>query len=96
MENTEDTILYDSLTDDEVKDKVNYVNHPNHYSGTKIECIDALDSMVEPYKDCIDATLSWQIVKYIWRHPFKFNPLEDLQKAKWYLDRLINYYSNKC
>lgn len=78
-----------------VVEKEDYVNHPNHYASTKIECIDALESMVEPFTDTVDATLSWQIVKYIWRHPFKFNPLEDLQKARWYLDRLIEHQLNK-
>lgn len=72
-----------------------YVNHPTHYTNSKIECIDALEAMVESYKDTIDATLSWQVVKYIWRHPFKFKALEDLQKARWYLDRLIVYYESK-
>ncbi len=75
--------------------KKDFVNHPSHYANTKIECIDALEAMVEPYKDTIDATLSWQVVKYIWRHPFKFDTLEDLQKAGWYLDRLIAYYKSK-
>lgn len=72
-----------------------YVNHPDHYTKTRIECIDALEAMVEPYNDSIDATLSWQIVKYIWRHPFKWNSLEDLEKAEFYLKRLINYYKTK-
>ena len=72
-----------------------YVNHPSHYANTRIECIDALEAMVEPYTDTIDATLSWQIVKYIWRHPFKWNALEDLKKARFYLNRLINYYDSK-
>lgn len=73
----------------------NYVDHPAHYANTKIECIDAIEAMIEPYKDPIDASLSWQVVKYMWRHPFKFNPLEDLNKARWYLNRLIEYYKNK-
>jgi len=48
--------------------------------------------MVTPYKDPIDASLSWQVVKYIWRHPFKNKPLEDLKKAQFYLNRLISHY----
>ena len=67
-----------------------YVNHPNHYTNSNIECIDALEAMVENFTDPVDATLSWQVVKYVWRHPYKFNPVEDLKKARWYLDRLIN------
>lgn len=71
------------------EDDKDYVNHPNHYTNSKVECIDALESMTENYTNVVDAELSWQIVKYIWRHPFKFKPLEDLKKARWYLDRLI-------
>ena len=65
------------------------VNHPAHYTTGGIECIDALTSMVSQFKDPNDAALSWQVVKYVWRHPFKSDPLQDLEKAKWYLDRLI-------
>ena len=83
------------LTEPTVNNEADFVNHPSHYADTKIECIDALEAMIEPYIDTIDASLSWQVVKYIWRHPFKFNALEDLNKARWYLDRLINYYENK-
>ncbi len=71
------------------------VNSPSHYTSGKIECIDALDSMISGYKDAIDASLSWQVVKYMWRHPFKGKPLQDLKKAKWYLERLISKYENE-
>ena len=70
------------------------VNHPNHYTQGKIECIDALESMVSSYTDPNVAVFSWQICKYIWRHPFKNNPHEDLMKAKFYLERLIKYYED--
>ena len=74
---------------------VDMVNHPSHYTQGGIECIDALNAMVSEYKDSVDACLSWQVVKYIWRHPFKNNPIEDLKKAKFYLDRLITRYEDK-
>ena len=68
------------------------VNHPPHYTQGGIECIDALTAMISPYKDPNDAALSWQVVKYLWRHPFKGKPLEDLKKARYYLERLIEGY----
>lgn len=71
------------------------VNHPRHYTQGGIECIDALTAMVTPYEDPNDAALSWQVVRYIWRHPFKFNPLEDLKKAQFYLNRLITHWEKK-
>ena len=71
------------------------VNHPQHYNQGGIECIDAANAMVSSYPDPINASLSWQVIKYLWRHPFKAKPVEDLKKCQWYLDRLINYLENK-
>lgn len=58
------------------------VNHPDHYNMGKIEVIDAIE----------DWDLNFcegNVVKYVARHRYKNEPLEDLEKAKWYLDRLI-------
>ena len=63
------------------------VNHPPHYTQGGIECIDAIRAATfgkPPY----EAWLVGQIMKYIWRYD-KENGLEDLEKAKFYLDRLI-------
>ena len=67
--------------------KPDMINRPPHYTQGGIECIDAIKAAVEgrsPY----EAWLTGQIIKYIWRYPFK-NHLEDLEKAKFYLDRLL-------
>lgn len=71
------------------------VNQPPHYTSGGIECADALDAMVSAYPDTVAAALAWQVGKYIWRHPLKWNPKEDLKKARWYLDRLIAHYESK-
>lgn len=71
---------------------VNVVVHPPHYTAGSIECIDALNAMVENWHDPVAAVMAWQAGKYIWRSPFKGNPKEDIQKAKFYLDRLIEQY----
>ena len=71
------------------------VNHPNHYTQGGIECIDALTAMITGYEDPNDAALTWQVGKYIWRHPFKAKPIEDLKKARFYLERLIRYLESK-
>ena len=65
------------------------VQHPAHYTTGGIECIDALNSMMQGYKTADTGALAWQIVKYIWRAPLKGNMKQDLGKAKFYLDRLI-------
>lgn len=73
----------------------NAVDHPQHYNQGSIECIDALNAMVEGWLDPVAAVLAWQTVKYIWRHPFKGKPVEDLKNAQFYLERLVQQYECK-
>lgn len=63
------------------------VNHPSHYCRGGIECIDAIQSAVSELSG-IEAWLTGSIIKYIWRWKWK-NGTEDLRKARFYLDRLI-------
>lgn len=66
------------------------VNHPSHYTAGGIECIDAIAAALSYHKDPVEAWLTGQIIKYIWRWPLK-NGLEDLEKAKFYLERLMDH-----
>jgi len=62
------------------------VNSPPHYNQTGIECIDAISAATgSGYK----YYLQGNIMKYLWRFDYKNKPVEDLEKARWYLDRLI-------
>lgn len=63
------------------------VNHPNHYTSGGIECIDAIAASMTPIEYA--GFLKGQILKYVWRYRLKGKPLEDLKKARYYLDRLI-------
>ena len=62
------------------------VNHPNHYQG-KVEAIDCIESAVAGLEG-FEAVLTSQVIKYTYRWKKK-NGLEDLRKARWYLDKLI-------
>ena len=73
----------------------NAIEHPQHYNRGSIERIDALNAMVEGWDNPVAAVLAWQTVKYIWRHPFKGKPVEDLKKAQFYLERLVQQYERK-
>ena len=65
------------------------VNSPSHYNQSAIECIDAMQAMTEGVDISPHEAYCWQnSFKYLWRWPYK-NGLEDLRKARWYLDRLI-------
>ena len=63
------------------------VNHPTHYTGGKIECIDAIESATVNLTG-IEAVCTGNAIKYLWRWKQK-NGAEDLHKAKWYINRLI-------
>lgn len=76
----------DAATHSSVSDNV---SHPKHYTAGKIECIDCIESIISPIKEPEQAFLAGQIIKYVARYTLK-NGAEDLQKAKWYLDRLID------
>jgi hypothetical protein len=39
--------------------------------------------------------LKGNVLKYVWRYRYKGKPVEDLKKARWYLDRLIDSYETK-
>lgn len=62
------------------------VNHPKHYSGGKVECIDAIESAVEGLP-ADEAFCLGNIFKYLWRYNDK-NGAEDIAKARWYIGRL--------
>lgn len=64
------------------------VNKPPHYTAGGIECIDAIGAALSSHRDPLGAWLTGQVIKYLWRWPLK-NGVEDLKKAKFYLDRLI-------
>jgi hypothetical protein len=66
-----------------LKDAFDMVNHPPHYKAGGIETIDFIEAKNLGYN-------LGNVVKYVSRADLKGNKLEDLQKAKWYLDRAIS------
>ena len=61
--------------------------NPAHYQG-KVECIDAIESAVEGLPP-LQAYLTGNCMKYLYRHGKKGQQIQDLEKAMWYLERLI-------
>lgn len=63
------------------------INRPSHYASGKIECIEAIEVATEGLEG-IEAVCTGNVLKYIWRWKRK-NGVEDLKKAQWYLNKLI-------
>lgn len=62
------------------------VNHPSHYETGSFECIDVM--LETQGKEAVKNFCLCNAFKYIYRHNNK-NGLEDIQKAKWYIDKYI-------
>ncbi len=67
------------------------VHSPSHYTSGKREVIDTIEDAVKDAPSTIFGMLQGQVLKYLLRVWLKDNPLEDLKKARWYLDRLIGH-----
>ena len=61
------------------------VNNPPHYNKAGVECIEAIRAATG---DGYEYYLQGNIMKYLWRYRYK-NGTEDLKKARWYLDKLV-------
>ena len=66
---------------------IDLVNKPPHYNQGGIECIDAIESSMS--KEAFAGHCKACVLKYLWRYKDK-GGVESLEKAQWYLSRLIN------
>lgn len=63
------------------------IDHPEHYNQG-IEVIDFIESWNFDFA-------TGNIIKYVARHRLKEDPVDDLKKARWYIDRLIETCEKK-
>lgn len=77
---------YDLISKDEPERSA--IDHPKHYNVGDIEVIDAIEAWKLGFN-------LGNVVKYVARADYKSNPLEDLKKAKWYLEREIERRSKR-
>lgn len=86
MNSSDDIVAYKISSDP--------VNHPSHYTAGKVECIDALESATVNLTG-IEAVCTANAIKYLWRWKQK-NGVEDLRKARWYIQKLIDSEDESC
>lgn len=72
-----------------MKTKFNSVSRPRHYNvhPSGVEYIQIAEHM----SFCVGNAM-----KYLWRADLKGTPVEDLKKARWYIDREIGRREKKC
>lgn len=63
------------------------VANPSHYNTGNIECIEAIEESMSA--EAFAGYLKGNCMKYLWRYDYKGKPVEDLQKAQWYLAKLL-------
>lgn len=89
-EKTVNTIekIEEKITLKELQEMKNNVEHPQHYTNGKYECINVIEDVT---KDLVglEAVCTANVIKYMWRWKLK-NGVEDLKKARWYLNKLID------
>lgn len=71
------------------KKKHDPVSRPAHYNNGKVECIEYIKQQLGSE---FPSYLEGSAIKYIHRHRMKNANIQDLQKAKWYIDKLIAHY----
>nr|BAR28603.1 hypothetical protein [uncultured Mediterranean phage uvMED]BAR29133.1 hypothetical protein [uncultured Mediterranean phage uvMED]BAR29224.1 hypothetical protein [uncultured Mediterranean phage uvMED] len=67
------------------------VNHPPHYNKGGVEAIDYIKQQLGKE---FPAYLEGSAIKYIHRYKYKDANIQDLQKAVWYINQLIEHYEN--
>ncbi|MDU6263728.1 MAG: DUF3310 domain-containing protein [Anaerocolumna aminovalerica] len=79
------SIILTSKMTTEINDKI---NHPSHYTDGKIEVIDYIEDKKFNYH-------LGNAIKYISRAGKKDDYVQDLEKAKWYINREIERYQKE-
>ena len=70
--------------------KSDKVNSPAHYTRGKQEAIDIIEEAIQDAPDVKSGMLQAQVLKYLLRLWLKDDPKQDAEKARWYLNRLID------
>ena len=76
-----------------MKHQADMVNHPPHYTQSDIECIDAIRAALGP--EGFAAFCRGNVIKYNFRCDHK-GGLQDVEKAGWYLKKLIDTMRTKA
>ena len=77
-----------------MEQKNDLIHHPDHYTWKGVECPTVIQLMTVGLMG-VEAYYIGNIVKYLYRYPKKGTLLQDLRKAREYIDMLIGYFEAK-
>ena len=92
------TDIYTLVTDEEdseepvIQRTTDNVNHPDHYNYGDIEIIDFIEQVTQHYNSDVAYHIG-NAIKYLARSPHK-NGKEDIEKARWYIERAYQKWSD--
>lgn len=87
---SEDVIDFSSIGNPWMSDEPDMVNSPAHYTVGRTEAIDIIEDAIAEAPSVHAGYLQGQTLKYLLRLWHKIDGKEDAEKARWYLNRLID------
>lgn len=81
---------YDELINGRPAEEYHPVYRPEYYASGNLECIDWIEAELTPEE--FRGYLKGTVMKYLWRHENKENPVMDLGKAGWYINKLKEHF----
>ncbi len=81
---------WDTVIDFSQYGKSDAVNSPAHYTRGSQEAIDIIEEAIQDAPSPKEGMLQAQALKYLLRLWLKDDPKQDAEKARWYLNRLID------
>tara|TARA_R100000742_G_C4279650_1_gene104989 strand:- start:750 stop:1022 length:273 start_codon:yes stop_codon:yes gene_type:complete len=85
---------FEKLREENIKslNENDMVNNPTHYNHNKhgVECIEAIQASMSDEE--FRGYLKGNTIKYLWRYGYKGKPEQDLLKAQWYLNKLLDTF----
>ena len=84
---------WDTVVDFSQYGKSDKVNSPAHYTRGSQEAIDIIEEAIQDAPSPKEGMLQAQVLKYLLRLWLKDDPKQDAEKARWYLNRLIDSLS---
>jgi hypothetical protein len=84
---------WDTVVDFSQYGKSDKVNSPAHYTRGSQEAIDIIEEAIQDAPSPKEGMLQAQALKYLLRLWLKDDPKQDAEKARWYLNRLIDSLS---